>query len=261
MAEFCDLYTIGDVVARNDRYELFLCYDKSNSQYLYQVPVNAGGEKFIITNASFLNMLRESADYIQEKSDIVYNYHLGFPEIVQEFDDYITSFVIKLNGVDNINSVIPLIKMCKEGFRVDLQTSAWIFGKLLKIISFANDNKILLSDISPNNVLIQPDLHYVIVFDWSKAKIVGMVGEADCKSQLKKVAKIIIKILGDNLDNVKMCEADDLYIDYINKLANGGWYNVSKAHIDLYNIIDIMCSMENSNWKNGFHKFTVVKVN
>lgn len=258
MSNFLDLYTVHDLVASNSRYELFLCKDKSDNEYLYQSPkeFDDGMDK----NAMILDSLNTRSKVIQEQTKNVLNYHLGFPRIVDRFsDDVKSSYVIGFSGDSKVSTFMPLIKLCKDGFRVDLRTSAWIMGKLLKIVSFAHNNGIEVVDLTANNVLIQPDHHYTVVFDWSKSEMVEITPLV-VKKEIKKIANLIIKILGGDLEAVKECDADSVYIDYIEQLARIGDTSVIKVHTNFYSIVDSLCSMPDSVWKSGFHKFTSIKV-
>ena len=259
MSKFSDFYNVGPLVASNNRYQLYKCDGKAGGEYLYQIPTDTGDED-VDRNVFLLDKINALSVDVQSKSDTVLNYYLGFPTVVDRFDDGTkSSYVMALNGVEHVGDVIPIIKLCKEGFRVDLRTSAWIMGKLLKTLSFAHANGIEIVDISANNVLIYPNMHYVVVFDWSKAELTKITS-AVAKREIKKAANVVIKAVGGNLKSVRLCDADEPYINYLETLAEYGLSSAAKAHADFYSVVDELCSIPGSMWKSGFHEFKAMKV-
>jgi len=259
MSNFSDIYNLHNLVAKNTRFELFKCTNKTGEEFLYQTPTEIGDEH-VDKNVFFLDKLNIFSNEVQASCETVLNYNLGFPSVVDRFDDNgQSSYVLKFNGVDCISDVIPIIKLCKEGFCVDLRTSAWIMGKLLKTISFAHANGIEICDISANNVLMYPNMHYVVIFDWSKAELTKITSVI-AKREIKKAANVIIKAVGGDLASSRLCDADDLYINYIEKLAENGETTAVKAHTNFYNIVDELCSIPGSVWKSGFHEFKAHKI-
>ena len=75
------------------------------------------------------------------------------------------------------------------------------------------------------------------MFDWSKAEL-NKITSVIVKREIKKAANVLIKAVGGNLESAKKCDADDLYISYIEKLADGGETSATKAHTNFYDIVD-----------------------
>ena len=259
MSNFSDLYDLQSLVAKNNRFELFQCTNKTGEEFLYQVPTETGDEH-VDKNVFFLDRINALSNDVEKLAETILNYNLGFPSVVDSFvEDQKSSYVLKFNGVDRVSDVIPIIKLCKEGFKVDLRTSAWILGKLLKTISFAHANGIEICNISANNVLIYPNMHYVIVFDWSNAELTKITSVI-AKREIKKAASVVIKAVGGDLKAARVCDADESYINYIETLAEYGEKCAIKAHTDFYNIVNELCSVPNSVWKSGFHEFNAQKI-
>ena len=132
-------------------------------------------------------------------------------------------------------------------------------GKLLKIISFAHDNNYTIGNISGNNVLIEPDKHYVIVFNWSMAEFHhDKVPASDQRREIQAAANLAIKLLGDALD--KTCDADLPYVHYLRSLVMDGEYSAREAHRTFYEIVDALCEIPDSSMVAGFHEFTTLRV-
>jgi len=256
-------YVFNKIVAQNKQYRIWTCTDKNGHELLMQVASEQLDSSSISRNAWIINKLAQASDKIHEEHpDASFNYHLGFPklhdEIVLTNQGVRHANILGFRNVKNIGSVVPLIKIWKDSLRIDLKTSAWIMGKLLKTISFAHDNRIEVNDISGNNILIEPDLHYVIVFNWSKSLICSEeVSASTRRKEVKLAAKCVIKALGGLSYHHDTIESP--YVNYLKSLANTGNTDASKAHKLLYTIVDDLCENPFSSWEKGFHEFTTIK--
>lgn len=250
-------YTLGELINQNSRYSVYRCTNAENRELL----VIVGVDNSVTKNEFILRKLKKESDRIEKESGQEYNYDLGFPDIIDSMTNKTNFTIVGFKGVESLESVIPLVKFQKSNMRVDLRTSAWIMGKLLKIVAFAHDLNIKIGKINGNNILIQPDFHYVIVFDWSFAtvgqKAVGQrIPSSEVRSEIQAAAQVVIKALGGDLERVIEHETDRQYTSYIKSLATNGAISAQKAHKELYKIIDSLCENPNSVWESGFYKFT-----
>lgn len=262
-----DVYEIGEVVAENARYRIRQCRNSSGRELLFQVAIDAAQNQYLSRNAWFLTKLRKRSDDIDAKQIATgnrpYNYRLGFPELIEdiivESQGSRQLNILGFVGIDKLSKVIPLVKLWKDSLRVDLRSSAWMMGKLLKIISFAHDNRIAVGDLSGNNVLIDPDQHYIIVFDWSQATIhEGNVPAKSIREEIKLAAQLIIKALGDDLECARTNDLDLSYTNYLQYLATNGESDAVKAHKNFYNVVDSLCENPDSTWELGFYNFVTL---
>lgn len=265
-------YILGSLVNENASHSIYRCEDEAGRQLLAQF-----GDRYVVKNAWILQKLATRAVEIEhvfqklmhneenaENTAQSLNYNLGFPELIKSIaleatkdTKWISVNILGFRGVDDIELMIPLVKFQKSGIRVDLRTSAWIMGKLLKIISFAHDFRIEIGRINGNNILIHPDKHYVVVFDWSYATIHDTtLKHLTISEEIKAAAKLVIKVLGTDLEKVVEHNTDYLYINFLKSLANDGESSAKRAHKKFYDIVDLLCENPDSVWEKGFYNFT-----
>jgi len=199
--------------------------------------------------------------------DVPYNYDFMFPEIVETIvlSDRRQVSVIAFKAVDDVSTMVPLIKIPKAGLRVDLRTSAWIFGKLLKLIHFAHMQNIQVNNVFGNNVLIERDQHFVMLFNWSEAEVHTNLSSKNKKGDISKAARCIIKVVGgaDNGHNLAFAHEtphDNSYTEYISYLARGREDDAQRAHTNFYQTVRALQSNPASVWEPGFYPFKTHEV-
>ncbi len=266
------LYELGEKVAEFDAFRLYLCTQKSSGrQCLLQVAATAeqNGDldraKFVLEElAREAEQLEVQYAEVKEKPDSFLNYGLSFPELVDSFispeqgDRRIS--VLAFRGVEEVSKMVPIIGITdKDGLRVDLRTSAWIMGKLLKLLAFAHSEGVLIGNLLGNNILIEPDKHYVVVFDWSKAitaKPAELLGE-DKAQEIADAAKAVITVLGGDPETGTIPDDGDEafkpYSEFLLSLAGGGESSATRAHKRFYEMVDKLWS--------GFYPFTTKSLN
>jgi len=259
-------YKIVRQVAKATDYQLYLCKQEGTErQYLLQIASateqNGGLQKF----AYILEELKNRADDLEKeyekvkKDDRIFlNYNFGFPELVDSFvspeqgDRWINIFAFK--NVDKVNQMVPLSNLReKDSQRIDLRTSAWIMGKLLKMLVFAHNQGILVNMLTRNNILIQPKEHYVVIFDWHLSTInPEMIPREERCAEISKAAQSVVAALGGNLETGEIPDSDDetkLYACYLLGLARGEESDAQRAHSDFYKIVDSL-------WRREYYPFT-----
>lgn len=216
--------------------------------------------------AFVLDQLREraaflEAEYAKVKDDpnSFLNYRICFPDLVDSFvndEDGLRIMIVRFHNVaDDVGRLVPLSQLVGSGKRVDPKTSAWIVGKLLKVLAFAHDFGVSVGLVTADNVLIEPDEHYVVLFDWSYASF-GEGGFAlSGADEAKQAAAIAFDILGGNPDKGTLPEheqlADDRYASFLKRLADGEILSASRAHEEFYELI-------RSLWPRQYHPFTIL---
>lgn len=261
-------FTIGEVVAKNAIYTVHACVPQhselSNIELLAQVANGVANNDAITRNAYILSKLDSAATEIEtEYSKLgkgMLNYNLSFPEIYDTaaLGDSKAN-IVRFRNVKDVTKVIPLLKVWKSAMKIDLRTSAWIMGKLLKILSFAHDQDITVNTITGNNILIEPDQHYVLLFDWSRS-VLGKVAPSTKRAEIRMAAQCVVRALGGNLDAARVNDADAPYTDYLHTLYTRGDSDATKAHRRFYEVVDSLCSNPDSVWKTGFYPFTTAKL-
>jgi hypothetical protein len=260
-------YDVGDLVAENSKYRLRRCICEDR-QMLFQIATDASHNAELAKNGWALQTLKAASDSVEAAHkeaghEGCLNYALGFPALEDSFifdgQGSRQVNILSFHGItDALDAVVPMLKIWKDGLRVDLQTSAWMLGKLLKTISFAHDNRIQVYNITGNNVLAHFDLHYIVVFDWSSSVVhEKSVPSLAIRNEIKQATKLAISALGGDLDRARTDDSDLPYTRFLQSLAYDGMSDARKAHQAFYQIVDSLCdNPEVPHWKAGFHHFT-----
>ncbi len=269
-------YEVGKVVFENDDCRVRVCRGGDSPGYLdreflLQVSKTPGQNHVVQTNCGTLLSLKRKADSLEKQFKAEFgrdgnlNYHFGFPELHESF--YLHNGrqvnVISFRNVPEVGRMVPIVKLWKDGLRVDICTSAWMLGKLLKNLAFVHDQDVEIVKISGGNILIEPDEHYISIWDWSYSCVHGGGDGTDPQisheiqvAEIKKTARCIIRVLGDDLKEAEEDDLDEEYISHLQALARGDIIKASKAHAAHYEIVDYLCGNHRSHWEKGFHKFT-----
>lgn len=149
--------------------------------------------------------------------------------------------------------MVPLIGITeRDHLRVDLRTSAWIMGKLLKFRTFTHCQGIAVP-ATGNNILIEPNEHYVLVFSWLDSRTYeSAVPEVVRQKEISDSAKAVIVVLGGDPESGLIPNDGDPhlaeYAELLNRFAFGNYSNAEEAHGVFYDLVDKF-------WT-GFYPFT-----
>lgn len=261
-------YEIGEKVAESEAYRLYFCTDTTSSrQCLFQIAATVANNGDLDRAAFVLGELSRRADELEKEwapkkpaPNHFLNYNLTFPELVDSFvcpeqgDRRVN--ILAFRGVENVSKMVPVSGItAKDGLRVDLRTSGWIMGKLLKLLVFTHGEGILINKLSGSNILIEPDQHYVLVFDWSATTIdhQGEISEDDRRQEISEAAKAVITVLGGDPETGEIPNDGEAYFgqyaERLRQLAEGDERDAVRAHQRFYELIDGL-------WERGFYPFT-----
>ncbi|NQV89450.1 MAG: hypothetical protein HQ488_03965 [Parcubacteria group bacterium] len=261
-------YTIGKMVAETAEYRLRLCTQVGTGRScLLQVAISSANNGTLDRVAYILRRLATRAIEVEELytprrkyPDERLNYQIGFPEVL-------ASFVHEEQGgrrinilafacVDDVKQLVPLASIVsKDSLRVDMQTSAWILGKSLKLLAFAHDNGVEIGGLDLSKILIEPTKHYVILFDWSAARIhPDGVSTATARQEIMDLARGIVTLLGGDIATRRFPddgeEGRETYFAHLLQLAAGSQPDAFLAHGTFYDLL-----RQDLGWK-GFRPFT-----
>lgn len=259
------IYRVGKQAAGNGTYRLYLCQKEGmERQCLLQIATEVGHNGALQRAAFILGELARRAGELEEEYETVkqdpnvfLNYELGFPELVDSFicpeQGGRQINILAFRNVEDVSRMVPLVNISeKDRVRVDVKTSVWIAGKVLKMYDFATSEGFSVN-LSGNNILIEPDEHYVVIFDWTEAEIHSETVPVEVRrKQIAQVARAVITILGGDAETGIFSgdeEGASQYTDYLLYLARGGESNTQRAHARLYEITDQL-------WERKYHPFT-----
>lgn len=240
------------------------CSSAQAKDFMLKIGASAETNPVLDREALLLRELRQFAFDVEQQyaaergSQGCLHYHLGFPELVETFISREQGnrrvIILGFDVADELRQLTPLsFVVRRECSRIDMRTSAWILGKLLKIVSFAHSQHISVGNLSVNNVLMERDEHCVLVFDWSQA--IRHEGGLPCevaRNEIALAAICTLYVLGDaELDVAEKMEGDAgiWYRDLVRKLATGGETNASQAHKRFYEVVESL-------WGRVFHPYT-----
>ena len=261
-------YVVGKLVAEASRYRLYLCtQEDTGRELLLQIPTDATLNGLLDRSAFILRELKRQSDeleaeyaMIKEDPKNMLNYHLAFPEIVDSFvceeQGGRRVNIYAFRNVEDVRNMIPLSNIIEiDRQRVDLKTSGWVMGKLLKLLTFAHSLGYTVGRISPANILIEPNQHYVLIFDWFDART--HPGEEiptdETRDEIRYAAQAVINLLGGDLESRSFPNDNEEgfaeYTKHLLYLASGAMHSAKKAHQRFYDLIRPL-------WGRSFHPFT-----
>lgn len=258
-------YLLGKLVGEvKGEYRLYLCTRTGESrQLLLQVADGAAKNGALDRSAYILTQMAEAAsaletEYAGVKSDptIFLNYDILFPQLIESFiftaQGNRRINILAFKNVDALRQVVPASNiMTKDRTRIDARSSAWFLGKLLKLLVFTQSEGFANDALDATNILLEPDQHYVTVFDWSKTMThTDGVPIATRRSEIMKVTRVIIALLGGDYARRSFPEGiEDEYKAHLLRLASGSEPDADKAHQEFYSLIRAL-------WGRKFHPFT-----
>ena len=256
-----------DLVMKTGSSRVYLCRQEgTQKECLFQISADESRNNVVMKMAHHLKELKRHSDnlenlYQHQRTDTLdtLNYDLMFPMLVDSFhipeQGNRKANVLAFKNVPSVTSMIPLGRMlAKDKIRVDMQTSVWIMGKLFKLLDFAHSNGLAIGKVNINNMLIEPDEHYILIFDWSATEVhSGYVPHETAKGEIVAAVKAVISILGGDPKRITIPNyGDPQYEDYtqfLYRLARGGETSAAYCHGKFYKLVDGL-------WRRGFHPFT-----
>ena len=260
-------YLVGKQVAGNPSYQLYTCSQEGLSTgYLLQIAKDTAANPAIDRMMYILRLLKKRSDELEEEYSKVkkdpkdcLNYDFGFSHIIDSFLSLDQGGrkvnILSFRNISDVTQLVPLSNVRKSGLRIDLRTSVWLMGKYLKLLTLVHDQNIAIRYITDTNLLMERDLHYVMVFDWTRAQIFQNVITSDDRiHDISQAARAIIHALGGDWITGSIPDVEDdiflSYTDYLLRLARGGESKALRAHGTFYEIADTI-------WKREFYPFTV----
>lgn len=219
----------------------------------------------ILEREEFLlgEILPEEADLLErefkessEYSGYPLNNHFLYPKLVDSFIHegrkvLILSFE---NIAEKTSDMTPLSFIThRDRVVVDPRTSAWILGKLLKLLVFTHGAHLAHLDLSSDNILINKKDHYVALCHFHGAISSRALTLPERQEEIIDIASVIVELLGGNIETGIIPHddqlIDDQYQNFLIKLLSGYYDNAQLAHTDFYQLI-------RSLWPRKFYPYT-----
>ena len=261
-------YEVGKQVAETERYRLYLCRPSGETaDHLLQVASKVEHNGALDRDAYILERLLREAQRLEEeyagvktKSNHLLNYQLSFPALVDTFvpadQGHRRVNILRFREVDDVRKLVPLHNLAhRDRLRVDLRTSVWIMGKLLKTLTFTEAARTIVGNLTLGNILIEPDQHYVVIFDWADAQLTnGHIPRSMVCDEIRSAARGVIEVLGGTMEEGIPDDGSAEHARYekhLVQLAQSGESDAFTAHQSFYTLVDSL-------WPRGFHQFTML---
>ena len=131
-------------------------------------------------------------------------------------------------------------------------------GRLLKLLAFTHGEAIAVRTLTGSNVLLVPDRHFALVFDWSSAMTYPeFIPRAVQTDEVAHAAKAVFAAIGGDPQTGHypyLRDGDDesrQYVDFLWRLASGRVSTAEKAHTQFYELVDALYGKK-------FHPFTTL---
>lgn len=257
-------YELGPQVAQDDRFDVYLCTQVGSPEKVFLLVVAQEGMNSIVDRWAFmLKELAQHAERLEKEYATVktnpkdlLNYQLGFPVLVETFKSPKKRRILILAFENSTPSaMVPIAKMVeRDRLRVDIKTSVWMMGKLLKVLAFAHDQNVSVGLVNSGNILIDPDQHYVNVFDWSAAQMCPSPLDDETKrGEIADAAKVVVDALGGSVSDRTIPnnegEEGEHYCAHLWTLTDALTCDASLAHEHFYQLVEGL-------WKRKFYPFT-----
>lgn len=241
-------YEIDRIIANSNSCRFYICRCDSK-QYLLQIASSIENNGGLDRAAYILKELKDVSDFYETEyskicPDKKLSYDHLFPKLI---DSFISSEqgerrinILELADIDIIEEIIPLSNLLiKDKMRISLETSGWIFGRLLKLLDFIHSQNIPI-DIHGHNILIVPEKHRTIILDWSEARIYqGEITDEICKNNISRAAMTIFTAIGgDAKTGIYPYDTHNVYVDFIWKLTEPIIADAGIIHQQFYKIVD-----------------------
>lgn len=263
-------YEAGKLIGSTEKFKLYQCSFGSNKTCILKIASLAEYNGILDREADLLQTLLVEVERITaecatlESDGKILDYQLLLPHLMDSFIDQNQDKrrinIIDLSHMaDDLSQLVPLsLIISREHLRVDPRTSAWILGRLLKLLAFTHSQGVSLGFLNLDNILINREQHRVTIFDWSQAKINDAPLSKELATiEIAQVARETTLLLGGNPTDGQLPPdeqlIDDRYADHLRHLTSFKEGNAYEAHRKFYELIRAL-------WPSGFYPYTTHKL-
>lgn len=258
-------FTIMRQLIASDEFNLHEC-ELNGKTFFLKVATTRTQNNTLEREQYVLELLKDEASELEKefvKSDYYsgnpLNNHFVFPRLVDTFFHeerkvLILSFEYIANQTSDLTPLSFITQ--RDQVHVDPRTSAWILGKLLKMLVFTHATNVSLGDLSGDNILINKKNHYIALCHWHNAVPTNDLSDKEKSEEIIAITTEVINLLGGNSETGEIPAdeqvVDNQYPDLLKKLLSGHYVDAKSAHTDFYKIIRLI-------WSSKFHPYTTKK--
>ena len=250
-----DQYLVTSLVAEAATYRVYICEDATTQQqYLLQIASETEHNGGLDRAAFVLHRLKQVSDSY-EAENAAHNadrlhYDRLFPGVVRSFISDEQGGrrinILALKDVDTVTEMVPLSNLQdKDQLRIDPPSSAWIMGRLLKLLSLTHSEGISFQTLAANNVLVNPSRHFVVVLDWSTVRLAqsGEASRADRTNDVARAAHAVLVAIGANHVTGAFPYGNathETYARLLWEIASSTVSSAERAHSQFYELVDAL---------------------
>lgn len=259
-------YAVLQLVGRTDDYNVYIVEGAADlRQYLLKIATDIHGNGLLDREAFLLLEIKEeierrNAEHKRvNKTNQGLGYQRCFPQMVESFlvpnQGNRRVNVIAIYDAEQVKDLVPIEQWrTRERVRLDPKSSAWIMGRLLKIFTLTHPMGVAVGKIDGGNILVNPDKHHVVLFDWTQARHYDMALPKEvARDEISRAATQVFLALGGDLKTGTLPESDQLpdsrYADLLKSFANKQVIDPFEAGREFYALLESL-------WKTEFHPFT-----
>lgn len=258
-------YTVDVLVAEAPTYRMYICQDVvSGQQGLLQISSDVAQNGGLERAAFVLKRLRQTSDlfeveYAKRGGEGLLSYERLFPQVrdsfISEEQGSRRCNVLTVSEVDDVHELSPLswIPGSQPSQRIALPSSAWVMGRLLKLLAFAHGEGVAVRSLASNNILLEFKRHFVVVLDWSSSLTYpGEVPTDARKDDIANAAQAVFGSIGGDADTGDFpYDGESQYVDFIWRLVGRRESDAQKVHDEFYELV-------NDLWGRSFRPFRVL---
>jgi hypothetical protein len=197
-----------------------------------------------------------------------FNYGAQFPEVIEEVDadGRLAMFLGYHPAIASYKQLFPLALALGDQ-RIDLKTSVWVLGKLLRLLDFIHRAGFSVGRVDASNVLIEKDLHGVVILDFSNA---GENPNAAIRNaEVADAARMVWQATGGTEEVDPPHDAEIMgaaehseFVRYLQHIVRGETKGAGQEHATLYTLADGIWPLERKVerdeevMKRPFHEWT-----
>lgn len=263
-----DAYFVEALVGENEcfRYYRASSDEQKDRDLMLKIGTTLEQNGVLDKEAFLLLLMTEEADRLEAEHARLHegaealNYQIGFPTVIESFiaqeQGARRVLVLAFEAADSLAELAPLsLIRARNCVRVDPKTSAWVMGKLLKIIAFAHGQGIKVRDLTGENILVvrEPN-HLVTVLNWSSSILrKSPLASHEAREDIRAAACEVLMLLGGDPATGMLPEDEQLlgngYAEFLTGLARGVYSNAYEAHSAFYHLVEAI-------WGRKFHPWT-----
>lgn len=253
-------YRVDKLVGAGNFFTYYICSDaETGKNYLLQVAKTTAENGMLDRAAMVLGLLKQTSDSFEKEyakrnpKGRRLDYDRLFPGVAASFllpasQDTRRVNVLSFKEIGSVTDLVPLVNLTKkDGMRADIGASAWMLGRLLKLLSFAHGEGVAVRKLSGGNVLFEPGHHYVVVPDWTSALLAEKISKEDARNDLVAAAKSVFTAMGGDAQTGEYpYEAGDQqsYVTFVWRLCQGRENSAERAHAEFYQMVDRLLGRE-----------------